>query len=72
MLVPYNAAAKSSPPKVPRRKANYFQPKDIERIWDALEKEPIKMACSYAFTLDNRMPERGGNRPQMGQDQFFR
>lgn len=42
MLVPYNAAAKASPPKVSRSKANYFQPEEIEAILKALEKEPIK------------------------------
>lgn len=51
MLVPYNAATKSTPPKVPRRKANYFQPKDIERIWDALEKEPIKWRVATHLLL---------------------
>lgn len=42
MLVQYNAAAKSSPPKVEHRTPNYFQIKDVERIQDATEKEPLK------------------------------
>lgn len=42
MLVPYNAASKATPPKLPRREVNYFQPDEIMRILDALEREPLK------------------------------
>lgn len=42
MLVPYNAAAKATPPKVDRKEPNYFQPEDIAAILDALEREPLK------------------------------
>jgi len=42
MLVPYNAAAKATPPKVMRHDVNYFQPEQITAILDALEEEPIK------------------------------
>ena len=42
MLIPYNAAAKATPPKLPRREVNYFQPEEIMRILDALESEPLK------------------------------
>lgn len=42
MLVPYNAAAKATPPKLKPREVDYFQPDDIARIRDALEKEPLK------------------------------
>ena len=42
MLVPYNAAAKATPPKVEKRDPNYFQPEEIAAILDALEKEPLK------------------------------
>ena len=42
MLVPYNAAAKATPPKLPQHKADYFQPKQITEILDKLEGEPIK------------------------------
>lgn len=42
MLVPYNAAAKAVPPKLPQHKADYFQPEQITEILDSLEMEPIK------------------------------
>lgn len=42
MLVPYNAAAKATPPKAARKEVNYFQADDIIRIREALELEPIK------------------------------
>lgn len=42
MLVPYNAAAKASPPSVSRRTPDYFQPEEIAAILDALEDEPEK------------------------------
>ena len=42
MLVPYNAAAKASPPSVSRKTPNYFQPEEITAILDALEDEPEK------------------------------
>ena len=42
MLVPYNAAAKATPPKAAKSDPNYFQPEQIAAIWDALEKEPLK------------------------------
>ena len=42
MLVPYNAAAKATPPKVDRKEPNYFQPEEIAAILDALEEEPLK------------------------------
>lgn len=42
MLVPYNAAAKAVPPKLPQHKADYFQPEQITEILDCLETEPIK------------------------------
>ena len=42
MLVPYNAAAKATPPKVERHDPNYFQPDQIAAILEALEEEPLK------------------------------
>ncbi len=42
MLIPYNPAAKATPPKAGEHNTNYFQPDEIARIWEALEKEPIK------------------------------
>jgi integrase len=42
MLVPYNAAAKATPPRVEKHDPNYFQPEQITAILDALETEPLK------------------------------
>lgn len=42
MLVPYNAAAKVTPPKVEKKAPNYFQPETISEILKALEAEPLK------------------------------
>lgn len=42
MLVPYNAAAKATPPKAEKHDANYFQLQDIVKIRAALEDEPLK------------------------------
>lgn len=42
MLVPYNAAAKASPPKTAKKAPNYFQPENISEILKALEAEPLK------------------------------
>ena len=42
MLVPYNAAAKATPPQVVRKNVNYFQPAQVLAILDALETEPLK------------------------------
>lgn len=42
MIVPYNAASKATPPKLPAREPNYFQPEQIVAILDALESEPVK------------------------------
>ena len=42
MLVPYNAASKATPPKAAKPDPNYFQPEQIDAIWDSLETEPLK------------------------------
>lgn len=42
MLVPYNAAAKATPPKAVKKAPNYFQPETISEILKALEAEPLK------------------------------
>ena len=42
MLVQYNAAAKATPPKAAKKEVNYFQPEDIVKIREALDKEPLK------------------------------
>lgn len=42
MLVPYNAAAKATPPRATKKDPNYFQPETISAILKALESEPLK------------------------------
>lgn len=42
MIVPYNAAAKATPPKATQKEVNYFQAEEITAILDALDQEPIK------------------------------
>lgn len=42
MLVPYNAAAKATPPKAAKKAPNYFQPETISEILKALGAEPLK------------------------------
>lgn len=51
MLVPYNAAAKATPPKVKTKEVNYFQPEDIVRIREALESEPLKWRTATHLLL---------------------
>ena len=42
MLVPYNAAAKATPPRTTKKDPTYFQPETISAILEALESEPLK------------------------------
>ena len=42
MLVPYNAAAKATPPKQKRKEVVYYQPQEVAAILDALDSEPLK------------------------------
>ena len=42
MLVPYNAAAKATPPRTEKKDPNYFQPETIGAILSALDTEPLK------------------------------
>lgn len=42
MLVPYNAAAKATPPQAKKKDPNYFQPETVSAILEALESEPLK------------------------------
>lgn len=51
MLVQYNAAAKATPPKAAKKEVNYFQPEDIVRIREALDKEPLKWKVATHLLL---------------------
>lgn len=41
-LVPFNAAAKATPPCPEKKEPNYFQPETVYAILDAADKEPVK------------------------------
>ena len=49
--MPYNAAAKATPPKATQHEVNYFQPEDITHILEALEEEPIKWRTATHLLL---------------------
>jgi integrase len=51
MIVPYNAAAKATPPKLERHEAECFQMEEVERIRDFLEKEPLKWKTATHLLL---------------------
>lgn len=51
MLVPYNAAAKATPPKNDQKEVNYFQVDDVVRIREALELEPLKWKVATHLLL---------------------
>ncbi|MBQ7438131.1 MAG: site-specific integrase [Oscillospiraceae bacterium] len=42
MLVPYNAAAKATPPKLERPEIETLQPEELKQVIDALALEPLK------------------------------
>ena len=52
MLVPYNAADKSTPPKREQPEVNYFQPDEVCDIMDALQTEPLKwQVCTHLLMI---------------------
>lgn len=52
MLVTYNAAARATPPKVERGRANYYQPNEMDQILDALESAPLKWKTITYLMID--------------------
>lgn len=52
MLIPYNPAAKASPPKVQKHEADYFQPEEIAEIVKALDSVPIKWKAMSYILID--------------------
>ena len=42
MLIMYNPAHKASPPKLEKKEVEIFQPEEMERILDELERAPVK------------------------------
>ena len=52
LLIPYNPAAKATPPRVRKHKAEYFQPEETEDIINALEDAPIKWKAMTYLLID--------------------
>lgn len=52
MIVPYNAAAKATPPKVKKTKPDYFQPEQMESIIAALQDEPTHWKTMTYLLID--------------------
>ena len=52
LLVPYNPAAKATPPKVSKKEADYFQPDEVAEIVKALQDVPIKWKAMSYILID--------------------
>lgn len=52
MLIPYNPAAKATPPKVTRKEPHYYQPEEIDAILEALETVPLKWKTITYLLID--------------------
>ena len=52
ILIPYNPAAKATPPKVKKHKVESFQPEDMEDIITTLQNAPIKWKTMTYILID--------------------
>ena len=52
LLIPYNPAAKATPPHVGRTTPDYYQPDEMEDILKALDDEPIKWKSITYMLID--------------------
>lgn len=52
LLIPYNPAAKATPPKVKKHKVESFQPEDMEDIITTLQNAPIKWKTMTYILID--------------------
>ena len=52
LLIPYNPAAKATPPKAAKKEADYFQPEEVMEIVKALEDVPIKWKAMAYILID--------------------
>lgn len=52
MLIPYNPAAKATPPKPRRKEPNYFQPDVLDHILDELDHAPLKWRTITYLLID--------------------
>ena len=51
-LIPYNPAAKATPPKVAKKEADYYQPEEVAEILKALENAPVKWKAMTYILID--------------------
>jgi len=52
MLIPFNPAAKATPPKVTKKDPDYYQPEEIDAVLDALDKAPLKWKAITYLLID--------------------
>lgn len=52
LLIPFNPAAKATPPKMARKAPDYFQPEEVDAILDALESAPLKWKAITYLLID--------------------
>ena len=52
LLIPFNPAAKATPPKVQKTSPDYYQPEEMDLILDALEKAPIRWKAITYLLID--------------------
>lgn len=52
MLVPYNPAAKATPPKAQKKNPDYYQPEQMDAILDSLETAPLKWRTITYLMID--------------------
>lgn len=45
MIIPFNPASRATPPKQNKKEAETLQPKELEAVIEALQKEPLKWQC---------------------------
>ena len=51
-LIPYNPAARATPPKTSKKEVNYFQPEEVADIVKALQDVPIKWKAMTYILID--------------------
>ena len=52
MLIPFNPAAKASPPSHEKHKPDYYDPDTVKRILDALDQAPLKWRAATYLLID--------------------
>ena len=52
LLIPFNPAAKATPPKVQKSSPDYYQPEEMDLILDALENAPIRWKAITYLLID--------------------